>query len=187
MFKIFIGALFAFFDLNLTNNEMIVNLIPDVVGCLLIYLGIREMKAMSLPDSGNFDMAERLALPSVFYAAVLYVLDLLGITSRNAWITFGTGIIYLMIILCIYYFIVKALVSIENHTNMFMDIAKMNRWWRYMTIFCVLTCVTQLAVVFTVSAQLFMAFYVCSLMAIVCEICFMARLYAANKIIRAYQ
>ena len=68
MTKIFVGFLFVFLNFNLTlNDTYVINLLPDFVGFILLYMGTRELlrKAPATPQPvpGCWDLPP-MALPA---------------------------------------------------------------------------------------------------------------------------
>ena len=72
MKKIFIGLIFIMLELNIG-----INLLPDFVGYILIWLGCADLAA----DSSKLTAARPLALIMTAATAVLYVMNLLGLTD----------------------------------------------------------------------------------------------------------
>ena len=45
MIKIFIGAILALLDFTVTNGSMRFGILPDFIGCFLLYLGFKDIMA----------------------------------------------------------------------------------------------------------------------------------------------
>ena len=43
MIKIFIGAILALLDFTVTNGSMRFGILPDFIGCFLLYLGFKDI------------------------------------------------------------------------------------------------------------------------------------------------
>lgn len=77
MYKIIIGMFFIAFNFPIKIEYVIIGLIPDFVGYLLIRRGLGE-----LPDEENhFQEAYKGTTAAIAYSAVIYGLDLFGITG----------------------------------------------------------------------------------------------------------
>ena len=68
MTKIFVGFLFVFLNFNFTlNDTYVINLLPDFVGFILLYMGTRELleesPATPQPVPGCWDLPP-MALPA---------------------------------------------------------------------------------------------------------------------------
>lgn len=78
MSKIFAGFLFVFLNFNLTLNQTYtVNLLPDFIGFLLLYLGTREL----LEESPRYTAAGPWLLALTAYSLAVWVLNFLGISG----------------------------------------------------------------------------------------------------------
>ena len=82
MTKIFAGFLFVFLNLNITvNNANVINLLPDFVGFILLYMGTRDL----LEESPRYVTAGPWLLGLTAYGIANWVLNLLGIDG--GWVT----------------------------------------------------------------------------------------------------
>ena len=52
MIKIFIGAILALLDFTVTNGSMRFGILPDFIGCFLLYLGFKDIMA-AYPTTGD--------------------------------------------------------------------------------------------------------------------------------------
>ena len=58
-----------------------------------------------------------------------------------------------------------------------LKLEKFKRWWRYMSLFQVLICVLIMVLCFrSASVEILFAYYVCAVMALVCEVLYLVRL-----------
>ena len=71
MTKIFVGFLFVFLNFNFTlNDTYVINLLPDFVGFILLYMGTREL----LEESPRYTTAATLVAAAVTYYATWLVI-----------------------------------------------------------------------------------------------------------------
>lgn len=76
MNNIFYGLLFVFLDFDVIFGTSKVGLIPDFIGYILISAGLAELTA----GNDRFSRARPFAIAMAVYTAILYGMDLLGIT-----------------------------------------------------------------------------------------------------------
>ena len=55
MIKIFIGAILALLDFTVTNGSMRFGILPDFIGCFLLYLGFKDIMAAYPKTCDGFD------------------------------------------------------------------------------------------------------------------------------------
>lgn len=83
------------------------------------------------------------------------------------------------------YLFLQSLYEIETDVSGDLKLEKFKRWWRYMSLFQVLICVLILVLCFrSASVEILFAYYVCAVMALVCEVLYLARL---NGVINTLQ
>ena len=79
----------------------------------------------------------------------------------------------------------QSLYEIETDVSGDLKLEKFKRWWCYMSLFQVLICVLILVLCFrSASVEILFAYYVCAVMALVCEVLYLARL---NGVINTLQ
>jgi hypothetical protein len=81
--NIFIGMLFVFLDFNIHAGASTIELIPDFVGYIIMLQGIKEL----LEESNWFQKITSFTIGMAIYSAVIYMLDLLGVSA-----SFSTGL-----------------------------------------------------------------------------------------------
>ena len=81
MTKIFVGFLFVFLNFNFTlNDTYVINLLPDFVGFILLYMGTREL----LEESPRYTTAGPWLLGLTAYGIASWVINLLGL--NGGWV-----------------------------------------------------------------------------------------------------
>ncbi len=185
MIKIFIGAILALLDFTMTNGNMRIGILPDFLGCLLLFLGFKDMMA-AYPKTGVRLMTARTtALVLTIYSAILYVMALTGIGADIAWLETALSLIYYVVLFYVLYLFLQSLYEIEGQVSGDLKLEKFKRWWRYMSLFQVMICVLILVLCFrAASVEILFAYYVCAILSLVCEVLYLVRL---NGIINTLQ
>ena len=177
MIKIFIGAIFALLDFTITNGVMRVGVLPDFLGCFLIYLGFKDVMN-AYPKTGlRLSPARTTSLVLTVYSVILYVMALTGIGSGIAWLETVLSLIYYLALFYVLYLFLQSLYEIEGQVSGDLKLEKFKRWWRYMSLFQMLLCVLILILCFrAASVEILFAYYVCAILALVCEVLYLVRL-----------
>ena len=109
MTLIFIGFIFVLLDLNISVGQSVIGLIPDFVGYLFIYLGLREF-AMKGDKLGT---AKIFSLLCLVLSLASYILDILAVIEAGAAAVVFAGV-QLIMGLYLMYLIVFGLNDIEK-------------------------------------------------------------------------
>lgn len=177
MIKIFIGAILALLDITVTNGSMRFGILPDFIGCFLLYLGFKDIMAAYPKTCQRLATARTTLLVLTVYSAILYVMALTGIGADIAWLETALSLIYYVVLFYVLYLFLQSLYEIETDVSGDLKLEKFKRWWRYMSLFQVLICVLILVLCFrSASVEILFAYYVCAVMALVCEVLYLARL-----------
>jgi hypothetical protein len=108
--NIFYGLLFVFLDFNVTFGNSKIGLIPDFIGFILIFTGLKELSA----GKDRFSHARPFAAAMAVYTGILYGMDMLGISYRlEALIPFALGLVSTLVSLYISYNIVTGIKDLE--------------------------------------------------------------------------
>ena len=186
MGKLFVGAIFAILNFTFTTGTgMRIGLLPDFLGCFLIYLGFKEMMQRYPKSSTYLSTARTMLLPLAIYAVVLYVMDLTGKASGIAWLSPLTSLIYYGVLFYVLYLFLQSLYVIEGSVSGDLKLGKFKRWWTYMSIFQVLICVLILVLCFqAASVEILFAYYVCAIMALISEVLYLVRLNGVLNVLK---
>lgn len=132
MRNIFIGLLFIFLNFNITIGASIIGLIPGFIGYIYILKGFDELK-----EQGEwFTRLRPYATGMAIYSGVLYVFDLLGIsTSMGALFTVPLGLVSTIISLYISYGIVMGIKDMEVVNQFELNTGALLSAWKVMA-FC---------------------------------------------------
>ena len=162
MRNLFIGFLLIFLDFNLNLNSITIGLIPDFIGYIFMIKGLDELSG----EAGSFARIRPFAVGMGIYSAVLYALDLFGISVQLGIIGVLMGVAGLVISLYIAYVIIKGVQELEALHSASLESEKLRSTWTvmavgqaaaYLTIFlpvlaiiCILVCFVA-AIVFLVA------------------------------------
>ena len=98
MIKIFIGAILALLDFTVTNGSMRFGILPDFIGCFLLYLGFKDIMAAYPKTCQRLATARTTLLVLTVYSAILYVMALTGIGADIAWLETALSLIYYVVL-----------------------------------------------------------------------------------------
>lgn len=76
MIKIFIGAILALLDITVTNGSMRFGILPDFIGCFLLYLGFKDIMVAYPKTCQRLATARTTLLVLTVYSAILYVMGI---------------------------------------------------------------------------------------------------------------
>jgi len=109
MRKIFIGMIFVFLDFTININATKIGLIPDFIGYIFMTQGLSELTA----QSPRFERMQPYATGMAIYTAILYALDLFGVSMLDGIVNWLLGLASTIISLYISYNIVMGVRDIE--------------------------------------------------------------------------
>ena len=132
MIKIFIGAILALLDFTVTNGSMRFGILPDFIGCFLLYLGFKDIMAAYPKTCQRLATARTTLLVLTVYSAILYVMALTGIGANIAWLETALSLIYYVVLFYVLYLFLQSLYEIETDVSGDLKLEKFNRWWCYM-------------------------------------------------------
>ena len=130
MRNIFIGFFLIFLDLNLTFDTSVLGLLPDFVGYLFLLRGLKELEARST----RFVQIRPFVIGMVIYSAVIYVLDLLGISVQLDWLGLLIGIVGTVVSLYISYVIIQGVREMETGYGVDLNGQQLESLWKIMAI-----------------------------------------------------
>ena len=152
MRNIFIGFMLIFLDFNLNLGNSQIGLIPDFAGYIVMINGLGEMAV----ESPQFMKVKPIATGMTVYTAVLYAMDLFGISFSLGAFSYILAIASTIISLYISYYIVLGVMDLEEKYNTLLNGASLKSTWTLLAVFNVLSFVSlvipAVAVVFIVVA-----------------------------------
>ncbi len=130
MKKLFWGLFFIFLNFNLSLNQHTLNILPPFVGYYLLYQGSRELEGESSLFQGICPFAVGMGI----YTAILWVGDLLGVTSGSSVIGVLLGLLATVVGLYICWALIQAVQDVEIHRGAELNSAAMRRAWIIMVV-----------------------------------------------------
>jgi hypothetical protein len=140
MKNIFTGFILIFLDFNLNLGNSQIGLIPDFVGYIIMISGLVEMGR----ESELFIKVKPYASGMAIYTGILYLLDLLGISSSLGVLSYVLALTSIAVSLYISYNIVMGVIDIERKYNTLFNGSRLKSTWNLLAIFNVLTFVLSL-------------------------------------------
>lgn len=147
MLKIFIGLIFAFFDFNFNNFD----LLADFVGYILIYLGLKEF-----PDIISFQKTKTFTIILLIESLAATVISIIAPENNNVSAIILAALIIPAAIVFVYniYLLVKGIGELEQNTGLDLNYKKLFSLWRKHLILQILSAV--FATILAVMALMFM-------------------------------
>jgi hypothetical protein len=108
---IFIGLILNFLDFNVNFGSSNIELLPDFVGYILMYQGMKELSG----DSEWFRKLPSFTIAMAIYSGIIFVLELFGMSTESSiWLFIILGIISQIISLYIIYEIIMGIMDMER-------------------------------------------------------------------------
>ena len=126
MDKLFWGFFFVFLNFNLNINAASLQLLPDWLGFLLLYLACGEL----LQESEMFGKPRPFCAGLAVYTAVLWLMELLGIGSDLGILSWVLGLAATCLSLYVSMLIVDAITNVEMHRNYDLCAAHLRKVWK---------------------------------------------------------
>ncbi len=143
---------FLNFDITLGGGDSVTGILLNFVRFIMITLGLKELSK----ESDFFTKTISFAKGIVIYSAILYALNLFGLSDNSCWIPAITGIIATIIGLSIYHSIILGIWSMERKYNTDLNSEKRLRIWKPLAILKVLSYMVLLlpilAIIFILAA-----------------------------------
>lgn len=128
MIKIFIGAILALLDFTFTNGSMRFGILPDFIGCFLLYLGFKDIMSAYPKTCQRLATARTTLLVLTVYSVVLYAMALTGIGTDIAWLETALSLIYYVVLFYVLYLFLQSLYEIETDVSGDLKLEKFKRW-----------------------------------------------------------
>ena len=171
MDKLFLGFFFLFLDFNLNFNGASLNLLPEWVGHILLYVACGEL----LQESELFQKPRPFCAGMCLYTGILWLMALLGIGIGSTVLTVVLGLISTCVSLYIAMLVVDAITNVEMRRNYDLSAAHLRRVWKVLAI-----CSIAAILLLTLPAVAL----VCVLAAAVAGIVFLAAIHRTRKAYR---
>ena len=168
MNKLFWGFFFLFLNFNLNINSASLQLLPDWLGYILLYLACGEL----LGESELFQKPRPFCVGLAVYTGILYLLDMLGISANLGILSWILGLAATGLNLYVSMLIVDALRNVEMRRNYDLCTAHLRTVWK---VLAVCTVAAHVLLIFPVLAVL------CGLVAAVTGILFLVAVHGTRK------
>lgn len=125
MSKIFIGFLFVFLNLSFKLDDThVINLLPDFIGFMLLYLGTRELRE----ESRRYTTAAPWLLVLTVYGIASWLMKLLGIDG--GWVASLLELVAAGVTYYATWLVIKGFEDIENNNSVEIAASGSMRSWR---------------------------------------------------------
>lgn len=124
MTNIFVGLIFLFLDLNINFGRITIGLLPDFVGYYLLARGLQ-----TLPEDADFSKARTLSLVMAVYTLVLYILNLLGLSSQLGLLSWILESVRLVVYFSILYLLNRGIGQLQVNTGKDLGAAQLRPLW----------------------------------------------------------
>ena len=171
MDRLFWGFFFLFLNFNLTFNGASLNLLPDWIGYILLYLGCGQL----LSESEMFQKPRPFCVALSVYAGVLWLMDLLGIGANFFVVSWILGFAATCLDLYTSMLVVDAITNVEMHRNYDLCAAHLRKVWK------VLAVCTIAAYILTILPALAL---LCAVIACITGIVFLVAVHGTRKAYR---
>ena len=170
MTYIFIGFLFVFFDITF----FIVNLMPDLIGFALIFMGVLKFDN----KVNNFIKVKPWLIYMVIYSLLAYLCLLLGVNVNNILFDILRHISIVIIIYCAW-LIIMGINELERMNNIDLCFDKLIKVWKYKVILAIASAICSYLIFSSIFVFLLM---VIVFAAFVNEVYFLVLMYRVQKI-----
>lgn len=168
MNKLFWGFFFLFLNFNLNFNGASLQLLPDWVGFILLYLACGEL----LGESEMFQKPRPFCAGLAIYTGILWLMELLGIGANLGILSWILGLAATCLNLYISMLIVDAVANVEMRRNYDLCSAHLRRVWK---VVAVATIAANVLLIVPVVA------FICVLVAAVAGIVFLVAVHKTRK------
>lgn len=172
MNKLFWGFFLLFLNFNLNFNAASLELLPDWLGFILLYLACQEL----LAESELFKKPQPFCIGLAIYDGILFLMKLLGISANLGILSWVLGLAAVCLNLYVSMLIIDAITNMEMRRNYDLSSAHLRQVWK---VVAVSTVAANILVVVPVLAV------VCSLVAAVAGIVFLVAVHRTRKAYRA--
>lgn len=165
MFKIFIGFLFVFFHFKINGFDVLLN----PVGYALVFMGLCEFSGIK-----NFNRAKPLAITMVLVScAEIFI----GMSGLGIAVNIVSGMISVLILLALIYFIDKGIAEFEQKTGKQLNSDKLMSTWKFQAVLSIAS-----SILFVVLNEIWVNIIV-TVSAMVSHIVFLYYINKARKLI----
>ena len=130
MNKLFWGFFFLFLNFSLNMNGASLQLLPDWVGFILLYLACNELEG----ESELFAKPRPFCIGLAVYTGILWLMDLLGIGANLGVVSWILGLAATCLNLYVSMLIIDAITNVEMHRNYDLCAAHLRKVWKVLAV-----------------------------------------------------
>ena len=168
MNKLFWGFFLLFLNFNLNFNASSLELLPDWLGFILLYLACQEL----LAESELFKKPQPFCIGLAIYDGILFLMKLLGISANLGILSWVLGLAAVCLNLYVSMLIIDALTNVEMRRNYDLCTTHLRKVWK---VLAVATIAANVLLIVPVIAL------VCMLVACVAAIVFLVAVHGTRK------
>ena len=168
MDKLFWGFFFLFLNFSLNMDGASLQLLPDWLGFILLYLACGEL----LQESEMFRKPQPFCIGLAIYTGILWLLDLMGIGANLGIVSWILSLAATCLNLYVSMLIIDALSNVEMRRNYDLCVAHLRKVWK---VLAVATIAANVLLIVPVIAL------VCVLVAAVTGIIFLVAVHGTRK------
>ena len=168
MNNLFWGFFLVFLNFNLHINEASLQLLPDWLGFILLFLGCCEL----LKESDMFQKPRPFCVGLAVYTGLLWLMDLIGISADLGVVSWILGLAATFLNLYTSMLIIDALTNVEMRRNYDLCVAHLRKVWK---VLAVTTVAAHLLLIVPVLAV------ICVLVIAVVDIFFLIAVHGTRK------
>jgi hypothetical protein len=135
MNKLFWGFFFLFLNFSLNFNGASLQLLPDWLGFILLFAACSELEN----ESELFSKPRPFCIGLAAYTALLWLMDLLGISANLGILSWILGLATTCLNLYVAMLIVDAIANVEMHRNYDLCAAHLRKVWKVLAVCTVIT------------------------------------------------
>ena len=168
MDKLFWGFFFLFLNFSLNMDGASLQLLPDWLGFILLYLACGEL----LQESEMFRKPQPFCIGLAIYTGILWLLDLMGIGANLGIVSWILSLAATCLNLYVSMLIIDALSNVEMRRNYDLCVAHLRKVWKVLAVATVAANVLLIGPVIAL---------VCVLVAAVTGIIFLVAVHGTRK------
>lgn len=181
----FVGLLFVFFNFNLTNGDMTIDVMPNIVGYVLMFVGLSKLIRADYPGTSLFSKAKLLMPAAILVCIIDTVLSVSGMGKAvNGILGNAVSLVSLVLLLYILFQVVEGIIVTEKECQLGIPSDRIKKWLTYVICF---SFIGGFAAIMALINQNYMSAIlgvICGALGIICEIAFLVKFYSAVKLMK---
>ncbi len=181
----FVGLLFVFFNFNLTNGDMTIDVLPNVIGYLLMYVGVSRLVKSDFPGTAFYAKAKLVMPAAILVSVVDTVLSLTGMgKAMNGILGSAVSLVNLILLLYALFQVVEGVRATERECQLGIPSERIKKWLTYVTCFSFLGGFAAIMALINQNYMSALLSVICGVLGVICEIAFLVKFYRAVKLMR---